>query len=256
MRFEPTLGVAVAPFAGHTNGATAATPQNTKVGRLEEIAIICHELRNSLAVVSSAAALLRSPPGSVMDTARTLISRHVGHMSQHIDDLLRPARSHDSGRALQLSRIDLRVIAQYAIDAIGPELTRRGQHLAVTLPAAAIWAQADGPRLEQAFSNLLLNAAKYTPNGGDISMSMERDGALVRVSIRDSGIGLETAMLSRVFEMFVQVNPSLYDTASGFGIGLAVVRSLVEQHGGTVNAASAGLGSGSEFTILLPTLSR
>ena len=223
--------------------------------RDEEIAVICHELRNSLAVVRNAATLLRSIAASErLDTVRALIERHVSQMSRHIEDLLEPMRRARRDHGLQLAHVDLRSIARYAADAIGPELSRRGHRLAMKLPDEPIWAQADGTRIEQVLSNLLINAAKYTPHGGDITLTLERDHEQVHVRIRDSGVGIEPAMLSRVFEMFVQVDTALPSADGGQGIGLAVVRNLVEMHGGSVKATSPGLDLGSEFTITLPAL--
>jgi signal transduction histidine kinase len=240
---ELTLGTPAAIFA----------PRNVSDARSEEIAVISHELRNSLAVVRGAARLLRSPgAGRAIDVASSLIERHVGQMSRHIEDLLEPLRR--GRRGLQLTHLDLCVIARYACAAIAPEIARRGHHLAVTLPDQPIWAHADGARLEQVFSNLLVNAAKYTPDGGDISLTLERDHEWVRLRVRDSGVGIEPAMLPRVFGMFVQADSALPRAEGGRGIGLAVVRNLVELHGGTVTATSGGLGRGSEFTIILPTL--
>jgi signal transduction histidine kinase len=111
---------------------------------------------------------------------------------------------------------------------------------------------ADGARLEQAVSNLLINAAKYTPNGGDIALTLERDHECVRIHVRDSGIGIEPAMLLKIFGMFVQVDSGVSSANHGSGIGLAVVQDIVDSHGGTVKAASPGLGQGSEFTMTLP----
>ena len=231
---------------------TAADAQDE---RSAEIAVISHELRNSLAVIRNVARLLRSPPSAgTLETAHALIERHVRHMSRHIDELreprLRGTRSHE----MNCSRVDLRTIVRYSIDAIGPELVRRRHRLTVKLPEVPVWAHADGARLEQVFSNLLINAAKYTPDGGDIGLSMECGDESVCVRIRDSGVGIEPCMLSRVFGMFVQVNTSTPARENGSGIGLAVVRTVVEQHGGSVTAASAGLGLGAEFSVVLPTL--
>jgi signal transduction histidine kinase len=224
--------------------------------RSRDIAVISHELRNSLAVIRNAARLLRSPSSSGnIESARSLIERHAGQMSRHIDDLLEPRDCGERSVGLpHQSRIDLRTIAEYAVDSISPELVRRGHRLVVKLPETPVWARADGARLEQVFSNLLINAAKYTPDGGDISVLMEAVSESVYVRVRDSGVGIEPAMLSRVFGMFVQVATALPGRESGRGIGLAVVRSIIEQHGGTVTAKSAGLGRGSEFTVVLPSL--
>jgi signal transduction histidine kinase len=211
-------------------------------------------MRNSLAIVRGAARLLRSP-GVDPSVTGLLIERHAGQMSRHIEDLLQPLRRNGASQGLQLSRVDLRVLARYAADSMQTEMARRGHHLAVQLPAEPVWAQADGARLEQVFANLLINAAKYTANGGDIAFSMDRAGDEVRVRVRDTGIGIEPAMLPRVFGLFVQVGTGPPDTFGTRGIGLAVVRNLVERHGGTVWAKSEGLGHGSEFTVLLPALS-
>ena len=176
-------------------------------------------------------------------------------MSRHIEDLLEPRHRSARSDGLHQSRVDLRTVVGYAVDSIGPELARRGHRLVVKLPEEPVWARADGARLEQVFSNLLINAAKYTPDGGDISLLMERDAESAYVRIRDSGVGIESAMLSKVFGMFVQVATAPPGRENGRGIGLAVVRAVIEQHGGTVTATSAGLGLGSEFTVVLPSLS-
>lgn len=225
--------------------------------RSRVIAVISHELRNSLAVIRNAAGLLRSPSSSdSIESARALIERHAGQMTRHVDDLLDPQHRGLHSNGLQHeSHVDLRTIAGYAVESISPELARRGHRLVVKLPEKPVWTRADGARLEQVFSNLLINAAKYTPDGGDISLLMETGAESVCVSIRDSGVGIEPTMLSRVFGMFVQVASSPPRRESGHGIGLAVVRSVIEQHGGTVTATSAGLGLGSEFSLVLPLLS-
>lgn len=229
-------------------------PKEALIARRDEIAVICHELRNSLAVVRGAARLLRAADGRAENNARVLIERHVTQMSRHIEDLLEPQRRSGDDHGLQLSRVDLRSVAQYALDDIGPEVARHRHRVDVKLPAEPMWANADAARLEQVFANLLINAAKYTPDGGDIALVMEREGDRVLVRIRDSGVGIEPAMLLRVFGMFIQVGTSLPGAEKGRGIGLAVVRNVVEKHGGTVTAVSAGLGLGSEFIVVLPGL--
>jgi signal transduction histidine kinase len=222
--------------------------------RHEMVDVICHELRNSLAVVGAAARLLRVPPvGDRASKAVSLIERHVGQMGRHIEDLLQPRRS-AAGRALQLSRIDLRTIARYAIDAVGPTMTRHGHRLRMHLPESPVWVQGDDARLEQVISNLLFNAAKYTPDGGDVSLTVSCADETAFLRVRDSGVGIEPCLLSRVFGLFVQVDAATPRAEGGRGIGLAVVRDLVELHGGRVRAESAGLGLGSEFTVMLPAL--
>ena len=242
------------PLPASINGAPPiiSTARESNDALAQQLAVICHELRNSLAVIRGAARLLRSSAeGREINNSRFLIERHVGQMSRHIEDLLQ-SRPNGRGHGLRFGNVDLRVIARYAVDAIGPEMERREHRLVVQLPEEPIWVRADGVRLEQVFSNLLINAAKYTRDGGHIALIMERENEQVRVRIRDSGVGIEPAMLLRVFGMFVQVGIPLPGTERGRGIGLALVRNVVELHGGSVTAMSAGLGHGSEFNVLLP----
>jgi signal transduction histidine kinase len=220
--------------------------------RAEEVAVICHELRNSLAVVRGAARLMRVPDNAQANSARSLIERHVAQMSRHIEDLQQPLRRDVPNHGFQLSDLDLRVVARHAADAIGPEMERRAHRLAIQLPGEPVWVHADAARLEQVLSNLLINAAKYTPDSGDIALTLEHENDQARLRIRDSGVGIEPRMLPRIFGMFFQVGATLPGARGGHGIGLAVVRNIVEQHGGTVTAMSAGLGLGTEFTVALP----
>ena len=221
----------------------------------DRVAVISHELRNSLGVVRNAARLLRSQVDAArIERARTLIERHVDQMNRHIEQLLIPATLARRKNSLRLSYVDLRTVLENSVEAIAADYARRGHRLVVTLPTDALWIHADTARLEQVFLNLLINAAKYTPDGGEIALTMERLEKHVSVRIRDSGIGIEPTQLSRIFEMLVQVDPTALHIEGGRGIGLAVVRDLVEMHGGTVGVASAGLSFGSEFTVLLPAL--
>jgi signal transduction histidine kinase len=230
-------------------------PDSRADSRADEIAVISHELRNSLGVVRNAARLLRLPAGTGgIDKARVLIERHVGQMGRHIEDLLEAAHPDGRKKALRLSHVDLRTILEQAISAIAPDLARRGHRLVVSLPADALWVHVDAARLEQVFSNLLINAAKYTPDGGDLALTLELQEKQCSITIRDSGIGIEPSVLPCVFDMFAQADATAPCAEGGSGIGLAVVRNLVEMHGGSVRAASAGLGLGSEFIVLLPTL--
>ncbi len=155
---------------------------------------------------------------------------------------------------LRLTNVDLTLILKNCVDVSAAELARRNHTIEIELPAEAVWIKADAMRLEQVFSNLLGNAAKYTLDGGKIALSLERLEGEIRIRVRDSGIGIPPALLTKIFEMFVQVNSTSTVADGGRGIGLAVVRDLVEMHGGSVTAASAGLGFGSEFTVMLPAL--
>lgn len=218
----------------------------------EQIAMISHELRNSLAVIRNAARVLGMPVPNGIDGVKVLIERHVGQMARHIDDLLALELRGSGGLRLRRSSIDLRVVAQSAIDGVASDLARRGHRLTVKLPSKAVCIYADSARLEQVFTNLLMNAGKYTPKGGDIALMVDCRTERARVRIRDSGIGIAPAMLARIFEIYEQVDAYAPHAEGGHGIGLAVARNLVGLHGGTVNAASAGPGLGSEFTVLLP----
>jgi signal transduction histidine kinase len=233
----------------------AVTPLLAATARADGIAMISHELRNSLSVVRNAARLLRVQVGAAdVERVRVLIERHVGQMSRHIEDLLDPAGLLVRKEALRLSYVDLRAVVKNSIEAIAPDCARRSHRLIVNLPVDALWVHADAARLEQVFSNLLINAAKYTHDGGEITLTLERHETIASVRIRDSGIGILPAQLTRIFEMFVQVDSAAKLAEGGRGIGLAVVRDLVEIHGGSVSAMSAGLSFGSEFSVSLPVL--
>jgi signal transduction histidine kinase len=254
--FAPLTKVASLVHAHHAGRKPALVlPLRVPDARADEIATISHELRNSLSVVRNAARLLRMPVGANgVEGARVLIERHVAQMTRHIEDLLDASHRDVRKKVLRTTHIDLRTVVEFAVSAIAPDLARRGHHLVVNLPPDPIWVEADAARMEQVFSNLLINAAKYTPDGGEIMLTMEGLDKRASIVIRDSGIGIEPAVLLRVFDMFAQADASATCAEGGSGIGLAVVRDVVEMHGGTVRAASAGLGLGSEFTVLLPSV--
>ncbi len=242
----------LSPAAAHRMGANRA--RLAGVGAGDRLAIISHELRNALGVVRNATRLLgrhRTDLPGVSGVQR-LIERQVGLMNRYIVDLLEdPLVSTDSD-PLHLQRTDLSVVVRNSIEAIAPDIALRRHRLTVTLPGEPMWLQVDGERLEQAFSNLLLNAAKYTPKGGDIEVILERRAEHACVCVRDSGIGMAEDLLPRIFGLYIQADDRARHTRTGFGIGLAVVRNFVELHGGHVFAVSAGPGKGSEFTVLLP----
>jgi len=227
----------------------------TYCARDDRLAVIAHELLNSLSVVRNASYLLGAQQGAsgVIESARLLIERQVSQMSRLIEDLLDGSRA-AGPESLQRRRIDLRVLVRQVIEGIELDLRRRGHRLTVNLPDDPVWLDADPGRLEQVFSNLLMNAAKYSHGRGDITVTVERRLEYASVRISDAGIGIAAEMLPCVFGLFVQAEPSAPHSEAGRGIGLAVVRSLVEMHGGVVTAASDGLGCGSEFAVLLPAL--
>jgi signal transduction histidine kinase len=173
-------------------------------------------------------------------------------MTRLVDDLLEVSWISHGRLRLRRERIDLRLVVTNAIETLQPDIKERNHRLSVALPDSPVWLQADPWRLEQVFVNLLANASKYTSAGGELSVWMHtRDGQVV-VRIRDSGIGIAPDALPRIFDLFRQTDEADDRSRSGLGIGLALVRNLVESHGGSVMAASAGLGKGSQFAVRLP----
>lgn len=223
--------------------------------RDEHLAVVAHELRNAFGVVRNASLLLDVKHAERIDieTVRALIERQLVQMNRHLDDLLNVAPMATKRYAFEPRRIDLCEIARHSIDAFGLELARRQHRLTVRVPRDPLWLEADGGRLEQVLGNLLINAAKYTPDGGEIVFCVERRDEFASVRITDTGIGIPPEMLASVFGLFVQVDGAARYSEGGRGVGLAVARNLVEMHGGHLSAASGGPGMGSEFTILLPT---
>jgi signal transduction histidine kinase len=210
---------------------------------------------NNSIVASSVSRLLgwrKHPiPGLAQPSASLALTRDaIATISHDLVDVQAPAGKLNN---LQRSHIDLRTIVGLALDSISPDMAQRAHRLVMQLPDDAIWVHADATRLEQAFANLLINAARFTPDGGEILVTLERHGTHAQLRIRDSGIGIDASMLHRVFDLHVRATATR-TWNSGSDIGLALVRELVEKHGGTVQAASAGLGFGSEFTVIVPVL--
>ena len=224
----------------------------------EFLAVFSHEVRSSLGAIHNAAHLLRilHAETSAVGKARLLIERQVGRMARLVDDLVDVSRIRNAELPLQAERIDLRVVVMHAIETVESDLGKRNHRLTTSVPDVPMWLKGDPGRLEQVMVNLLVNAAKYTNDGGDLSLSMKQKGHEVIVCIRDSGIGIAREVLPQVFNLFMQADHSSRRAEPGLGIGLALVRRLVEMHGGSVTAASAGLGQGSEFTVCLPVLAK
>ena len=220
----------------------------------EFLATLAHELRNPLAPIRNGLQIMRMAGDDrrAIDESRTLMERQVTHMVRLIDDLLDVSRITRGKLELRRERVELATIVHNAVDTSRPLVEASGHELAVTLPARPIFVDADVTRLSQVFSNLLNNAAKYTERGGDIALAAERQGSDVVVAVRDNGVGIPPEMLPHVFDMFTQVDRSLERSQGGLGIGLTLVRTLVELHGGSVEARSGGHGLGSEFVVRLP----
>jgi signal transduction histidine kinase/ActR/RegA family two-component response regulator len=222
----------------------------------EFLATLAHELRNPLAPIRNAVELIRRAKGDagLMEKARCMMERQLAQLVRLIDDLLEVSRITRGKLQLRQEVIELSGAVRSAVEAARPLIDAQAHDLTVTLPHEPVHLDADPIRLAQVLSNLLNNAAKYTEKGGHIWLTAERQGAEVLVAVRDTGIGIAAEHLPHVFEMFSQVVPALERSQGGLGIGLALVRGLVELHGGSVEARSAGPGKGSEFTLRLPLL--
>lgn len=222
----------------------------------EFLAMLGHELRNPLAPIRNAVQVLRmlNIAEPTLEWSRDVIERQVGHMARLLDDLLDLARIKQGKVRLQRERFELSEAVDNAVETCRPLIDERQQALTVLRSAEPQWIEGDRVRLAQVVSNLLNNAAKYTEKGGKISLSVASESTEAVIRIRDNGIGIAAEILPHVFDLFTQADRSLAHAQGGLGIGLTLVRNLVEMHGGTVAAASAGIGQGSEFTVRLPRL--
>ena len=252
---------------GHVIGASKVARDITERKRADEalrdadrkkddfIALLAHELRNPLAPIRNGLQVIRlSRDQATRDRSQQMMDRQLNHMVRMIDDLLDVSRIGRNKMELRRARVALADVVGSALDTVRPAIEEAGHELTVALPPRPVLLDADLTRLSQVLSNLLTNSAKYTERGGRIWLSAEpREGAVV-VSVRDTGIGMPAGALPNIFDMFSQVNRSTERSTGGLGIGLALVKGLVEMHGGTVTAASAGQGLGSTFTVTLPTL--
>jgi signal transduction histidine kinase/integral membrane sensor domain MASE1/CheY-like chemotaxis protein len=222
----------------------------------EFLATLAHELRNPLAPIRNSLHLLQLAADNrdIQQRARTVMERQLAQMVRLIDDLLDVSRITRSKLQLRRERIDLATALQSAREATQPLIDGSNLALTVTLPPEPIYVDADTARLAQVFTNLLNNAAKYTERGGHIWLTAQREAGEIVVSVRDTGIGIAAEHVPHLFEMFSQVAPALERSQGGLGIGLALVRGLVELHGGCAEARSAGPGLGSEFIVRLPVV--
>ena len=226
----------------------------TAVQRKDEfLAILGHELRNPLAPIVTAVELMKLRDGAgVVERERTVIERQVTHLSRLVDDLLDLSRITSGKVVLDRRRVELAVVVAEAVERVSPLLEKHGHHLRVDVPGASLAVDGDPDRLAQVITNLLHNAAKYTPPGGHIELRAARAGDAIAIEVRDDGQGIERATLDAIFELFVQGTQALQRPDGGLGIGLALVKHLVGMHGGTVTADSAGKGQGSVFRVTLP----
>jgi signal transduction histidine kinase len=222
----------------------------------EFLAMLGHELRNPLAPIRAASDLLRIPSldrDKIQQTSE-IISRQVKHMTGLIDDLLDLSRVSRGLVTLDETLLDARQIVTGAVEQVRPLVDARRHRVTIQMPHDAAYVHGDQKRLVQIVANVLNNAAKYTPEGGDIVVALHADDETVSYTVSDNGIGMAPHMLEHVFDMFAQAERSSDRSQGGLGIGLALVRNLVALHGGRVAAFSEGIGKGSRFTITLPRL--
>ncbi|MBA3479773.1 MAG: hybrid sensor histidine kinase/response regulator [Lautropia sp.] len=224
--------------------------------KTEFLAMLAHELRNPLAPIRSALQLLRLSEGSpeADQAVYERMERQVSQMLRLIDYLLDVSRIGHGKIELRCELVDLSVVVEQALETVRPLCVSSRHELTVAMPDEPIHLNADPTRLTQVVGNLLNNACKFTPRGGSIRLDVERHDGQVVIRVADSGVGIETGQLSRIFDMFTQLETSLEQTRAGLGIGLTLVKDLVEKHGGTVEAHSGGAGQGSEFLVRLPVV--
>ncbi len=220
----------------------------------EFLVTLAHELRNPLAALHTSLEIMRiaKNDSQAIEQAGSIMERQLRRMVRLTDDLLDLSRISRGQVPLHVERIELQAVVQSAVETSRPMIAEAGHELTLDMPSSPILVNADEARLAQVFANLLNNAAKYTERNGHIRLKVERCGGKNVVTVKDNGVGIPAPMLARVFEMFTQLDGSLKHSQGGLGVGLHVVRRLVELHGGVVEAKSDGEGMGSEFIVTLP----
>lgn len=222
--------------------------------RNQFLAMLAHELRNPLAPISNAAALLEVAKGNqaILEKAGKTIARQVTHMASLVDDLLDVSRVTQGRIKIKLEAVDITWIVDSAVEQVTPQIEARHHQLIVSGLPGPMFVQADKKRLVQVLANLLTNAAKYTPEGGNIRLKVEVHDDQVGITVEDDGIGMAPEFVPYVFDLFCQVEQTADRATGGLGLGLTLVKNLVELHGGKVTCSSPGLGKGSCFVIWLP----
>lgn len=250
------LLIATLRASGRENARLYQLAQAAVLRKEDFLAMVSHELRNPLVPIRNALYILANqaplPPESA--EACQLIEQQMAYLVRMVDDLLDASRVTRGVIALRHERVELQPIVRSAVDLCEPLITNKGQTLTVSQPPAPAYLLADPIRLEQAIANLLNNASKYTYAGGQLWLTVEPAGDLLTLRVRDTGIGLAAKDLTRIFEMFEQSDRTSPEARDGLGIGLALVKKIVELHGGNVVATSPGPGLGSEFVVQLPRL--
>ncbi|HYC92930.1 MAG TPA: ATP-binding protein [Thermoanaerobaculia bacterium] len=222
--------------------------------RVEErdnfLAMLSHELRNPLAAITLAVDSLNDR--TTISNEHAILVRQTRHLAKLVDDLLDIARVTTGKISLHMTPVDLADVAEHCVEAMRAHAEARQLRLSIANTAAHAMVRGDGVRLEQVVNNLLSNAIKYTPPGGEIAVTVERDGDDVVLRVRDSGKGISAEMLTRIFDLFMQGDTTIDRSEGGMGVGLTLVKKLVHLHRGSVRAYSRGAGSGSEFVVRLP----
>ena len=220
----------------------------------EFLATLAHELRNPLAPIRTGLDILRIRSGDAQATQRAtdIMERQLRQMVRLVDDLLDVSRINTGKFAIKMGRVELKAVVNDALEVVRSYIELHGHELVIDLPDRPVFLHGDATRLAQILSNLLNNAAKYTNRGGRVSLAARVEDRNLIINVADNGIGIAPDMLNHVFEMFVQVDSTLERTNAGLGVGLSLARRLVELHGGSIEAHSAGIGRGSEFVVRLP----
>jgi signal transduction histidine kinase len=218
----------------------------------EFLAMLGHELRNPLSPILTATQLMRLRGEEVFEKERTVIERQCKHMIRLVDDLLDVSRITRGKVDLRRRPVEISEVIAQAVELASPAMEERAHRLTVDVPSNGMVVHGDPARLAQVFSNLLNNAAKYTPHGGAIHVAVHTHDSMVVTSVRDTGIGIDPKLLAQVFELFVQARQGIDRAAGGLGLGLAIAKTLVELHGGTIAARSEGRGRGAELIVTLP----
>ena len=237
--------------------AAEAKLQEASRRKDEFLAMLAHELRNPLAPIRNALELIRrlAPPDVKLGWARDVMERQVKHMTRLVDELLDVARISEGKITLTREPVDLKAVIEHSVETAQPLIDEHRHVLQVKLPDSPVWLQGDFARLSQVVGNLLHNAAKYSGDGGRIALTLTVANGEALITVRDHGIGIEAALLPHVFDLFAQGARSLDRSQGGLGIGLTLVRRLVELHGGQVQAASEGSDRGTEFRVRIPAIS-
>jgi signal transduction histidine kinase/DNA-binding response OmpR family regulator len=261
-RFGPTETLVAEDLAERAavlldNGRLYRNIQEEGTRKNEFLAMLAHELRNPLAAIQGAVQVLQLSDitQDKVSWARTIVERQVNQLVRLVDDLLDVARITQGKIRLQLAPVNVASVIDLAVEMATPFIDSRRHHLFVSRSPESLYVNGDVTRLSQVLANLLNNAAKYTDPGGEIRLYTERDSKRVLLRVRDTGIGIPAHLVSSIFDMFTQANHSLDRAQGGLGIGLTLVRQIVEMHGGTVSVTSKGLNQGSEFLVSLPLLS-